>query len=475
MYKIDNQAVIIKLLKSAFETQNLFMETDAVVKWMEEQNNRVQLEIKKIPFKDLKLWKFDENSLRHETGKFFSIDGINVKTNWGHTPNWDQPIINQPEVGYLGFIAKEINGVLHFLCQAKIEPGNVNFVQLSPTLQATRSNYTQIHNGKRPAYLEYFQNAKPHQILLDQLQSEQGARFLRKRNRNIIVLVEEEIVVFDNFVWLTLSQLKELMRCDNLVNMDARTVISGINFGNFNSTSSRLLDFCCENLYHVESKFLKSILLSDTGINSIENIITKITNVKSSYDLVVKQIPLKHIRNWVVDNEEIYHEERKYFSVIGVEVEISNREVKKWYQPMVEPAHEGLCAFVCKEIDGIIHFAVQLKLECGNLDIIEFAPTVQTVTGDYKNVGKNGLPFLDYVLNVSDCQVLYNSIQSEEGGRFYREQNRNLIVLACDEFATELPENFIWLTLNQLQTFMKFNNYVNIQARNLISLISFVK
>ena len=73
--------------------------------------------------------------------------------------------------------------------QAKIEPGNVNNVQLSPTLQATKSNYTRAHQGKSPAYLEYFVNATPYQILLDQLQSEQGARFLRKRNRNIILVI----------------------------------------------------------------------------------------------------------------------------------------------------------------------------------------------------------------------------------------------------------------------------------------------
>ena len=30
-------------------------------------------------------------------------------------------------------------------------------------------------------------------ILLDQLQSEQGGRFLKKRNRNIIITVDEEI------------------------------------------------------------------------------------------------------------------------------------------------------------------------------------------------------------------------------------------------------------------------------------------
>ena len=90
---------------------------------------------------------------------FLVLKGLGLIQNWGSIKSWDQPIINQPEVGYLGFITKSINGVLHFLSQAKIEPGNVNFVQISPTLQATRSNYSQVHKGKKPLFLEYFQKA----------------------------------------------------------------------------------------------------------------------------------------------------------------------------------------------------------------------------------------------------------------------------------------------------------------------------
>lgn len=461
-------------LKSAFEKENYFMQTNDVINWLAKQNQIVKVNINKIPFKDLKSWAFDDYSLRHESGKFFSIDGINIKTNWGNINEWDQPIINQPEVGFLGFIVKEINGVLHFLCQAKIEPGNVNFVQLSPTLQATRSNYSQIHKGKKPLYLEYFQNAKPNQILLDQLQSEQGARFLRKRNRNIIIKVEEEIKVHENFIWLTLSQLKELMTIDNLVNMDSRTVISGISFGSYNSSIINFLNFIYKDTSDIKLKFLKSTLIENNSLHTIENIITKLTHTKSNYDLFVKQIPLKSMMNWIINNNEIHHEEQKYFKIIAVDVEIGNREVVRWHQPMVEPAQEGLCAFVCKEIEGMLHFAVQLKLECGNLDIIELAPTVQTLTGDYKKTEKHSLPFLDYILNADKNQIIFNTIQSEEGGRFYKEQNRNMIILAGDELKIDLPENFIWMTLNQLHTFIKYNNFLNIQARNLISLISFI-
>lgn len=458
-------------LKSALDKKKI----DPTAEWIKEQNEAVKVSITKVPFKNLDKWSFDEvnGNLRHETGKFFSIDGIRVNTTWGNIKSWDQPIINQHEIGFLGFIVKEIEGVLHFLVQAKIEPGNVNFVQLSPTLQATRSNYQQTHGGKKPLYLEYFQNATKEQILLDQLQSEQGARFLRKRNRNIIIKVDEDVVVHSNFVWLTLGQLKALMQLDNIVNMDTRTVISGIPFGNFTSETIDFFNYLNKSGEN-QTKFLKSALIKDKALHSIEEIITFMTQIKSVNDLEVKQIPLQDMQDWVVTEDEIKREDEKFFKIIGVDVEIGNREVVKWSQPMVEPAQEGLCAFVCKEIDSVLHFAVQAKLECGNHDIVEFAPTVQTLTGDYKQTPKNSLPFLDYVINASKEKIYFDTLQSEEGGRFYKEQNRNMIVIAGDEISDELPENFIWMTLNQLYVFIKFNNYLNIQARNLIATISFV-
>ncbi len=462
----------IAFLKSALTTK----EITTVVDWVKKQNEIVSVSINKVPFKNLQKWYFDEElgNLRHETGRFFSIDGIRVETTWGSQPTWDQPIINQPEIGFLGFIVKEINGVLHFLVQAKIEPGNVNFVQLSPTLQATRSNYLQTHGGKKPQYLEYFQSASKDQILLDQLQSEQGARFLRKRNRNIIIKIDQEIEINPNFIWLTLGQLKKLMQIDNLVNMDARTVVSGIEFGGYDQQTVEFFSYLNQTKT-IEQSFLQSALINNKAKHSIEEIITFMTQIKSVNDLTVKQIPFSEMQGWQVTETEITRPDNKYFKIIGVDVKIGNREVVTWSQPMVEPTKEGLCAFICKPIDGVMHFAVQAKVECGNHDIVEFAPTVQSLTGDNKIPSKNAIPFLDYILNAKPEQIYFDTLQSEEGGRFYKEQNRNTIVIADENFGEELPENFIWMTLNQLHTFIKFNNYLNIQARNLIATISYTR
>lgn len=465
-------------LKSALCTENTLLTLKETLDWIKKQNQEVSVEVNKIPFSDLYLWEFDKEKsiLKHNTGKFFSIEGISVKTNWGRTNNWSQPIINQPEIGYLGFITKEFNGVLYFLVQAKIEPGNVNHVQLSPTLQATKSNYTRLHKGKAPSYLEYFLNAKPEQILLDQLQSEQGARFLKKRNRNIIIKIDEEIELLDNFIWLTLGQIKKLMSFNNIVNMDVRTVISGISYGNYSLQDSNNISFLNSFLCRdsIQKKTLQSTIVANKSLHSQEEIISFITKQKCKFELDIHRTSLANLNDWIIENDCIRHIENKYFKVIAVEVNIGNREVLKWTQPLIEPAQEGICAFVCKEINGVLHYAVQTKLECGNFDIIEFAPTVQCLTGNYRRTETGRLPFLDYVLNIPKDQIVFDTIQSEEGGRFYKEQNRNMIVLAGDEIDITLPENYIWMTINQLQTFVQYNNYINIQARSLLSATNFV-
>ncbi len=153
-------------------------------------------------------------------------------------------------------------------------------------------------------------------------------------------------------------------------------------------------------------------------------------------------------------------------------MEIENREVSRWMQPLVQPMQEGLIVFIVKKINGILHFLVQAKVELGNFDIVEMAPTVQCVTGSYKN--STDVPFLDYVLNVSSERIRYDTMQSEEGGRFYREQNRNMIIEANDNFSLDVPANFVWVSLQQLTVFLKFNNYLNIQSRSLISAIRFI-
>lgn len=467
----------LDFLKSAF-SDGYYISTSEVLNWLKDQNNETVYHLSRIPLSQMEGWKMDHHSIRHESGKFFSIDGIHVETNYGLVASWEQPIINQPEVGFLGIIVKKIKGVYHFLMQAKIEPGNINVVQLSPTLQATKSNYTKVHRGKAPMYLDYFIGEKQVRVLIDQLQSEQGARFLKKRNRNIILEVGENEITNppDAFVWLTLKQLKELMTYPNVVNMDTRTVLACIQYGNCSEHELSLLSVANiftqgENTY---DGYLLSALNNTNHLHTIQEILHWITSLKFKYSLTVNTIPLDSVKEWEYDGMQIHHKCDKYFSVMGVKVEIGNREVVSWSQPMVRPAQSGIIGFLQKKINGIVHFLVQAKVEPGNFDVVEIAPTVQCLTGNYRSdCNEYTIPYIEYFVDPDPEKVKYATNQSEEGGRFYKEENMNMIVEVGDDFSVEVNENYCWMTINQLLNFVRYNNYLNIASRSLLSTIRF--
>ena len=461
-------------LQSCLRSDLALHETAYILDWIQKKNQEVAVDVKQVAFAQLAEWSVssETGNIAHRSGRFFSIEGLKIDANADRVSAWSQPIIHQPEVGYLGFIAKEINGILHFLIQAKIEPGNMNCVQLSPTIQATRSNYMRVHSGNAPKYLEYFKDKKG-RVLIDQLQSEQGARFYRKRNRNIILEVEDEIAVDPDFIWITLGQIKELLKIDNIINMDTRTVISSINLGG--SDLSTVLDV--NHASATNSVYGYAILNSFRGYqqscHQMTDLLSWLTELKSTYELRVNLIPLNQVEQWKCDDYHIYREDGRYFEVIGVDVTISNREVSKWSQPIVKPCQEGIAAFITKMINGQLHLLMQAKIEIGNLDIVELAPTVQCITGSYlEGMAEYEVPYLKAVLNATPDQIQYDVMLSEEGGRFYKNQNRNLIILADENLQLREFDRYRWMTLNQIMQFMQFNNYINIEARSLISILS---
>lgn len=458
----------MSIVRSLVTTENPWNSTEQVVAWVWQRNREIEVRVNQVPFQELRSWHFDSETgnLCHDSGRFFSIVGVDVYKNQGAESRWQQPIISQPEVGYLGIICREINGIMYFLLQAKIEPGNVNCVQLSPTLQATRSNYSCVHGGKKPAYLDYFRNVQPDHIILDQLQSEQGARFFRKRNRNILIRVDEDVEVGPDFRWLTLAQIKILMGCDNMVNMDTRTVLSALRFPRVEGEQGF-------SAFGYELARSESCL---DGVDSVDAVLHRISALKSKYELIVDKMPLKKVRNWAVSANEIVRSDRKYFRVIGVDVTVANREVARWCQPIVQPMQEGLCVLFVKQIGGVLHFLLQAKVECGNYDVVECAPSIQCLTGDYRLADSANRPAFvtEFIEGRIAGRAIFDTMQSEEGGRFYHEQNRNVLFRVADDALLEVPENFLWLTLGQIKELLRYNNFLNIQVRSLISALNYV-
>ncbi len=470
-------------LHSALMRDGEFMSTSRCVEWLQARSEAHGFEVREIPFSEMDAWFFAETPHRlvHKTGKFFSIEGIQVRTNHGPVRRWDQPIIRQPEIGILGIISKMFDGTRYFLMQAKMEPGNINTVQLSPTLQATKSNYTKIHTGRAPLFLDYFTEPGMSRVIVDQLQPEQAARFLQKVNRNVIVDVEGDVPDHPDFCWLTLGQIKQLLFEDNIVNMDARTVLSCIPYPEavlWGDASSASVDDGEDATGNEQSPsafgkaLLASMAESEEGVNTTDEVIGWVTEMKSACEMSTEVIPLDELQGWTQTDREIRHETGRHFSVIAVDVRAGSREMIRWTQPILKHFGVGIAGFLVQQIDGVLHFLVRGSVEPGNRDVVDMGPTVSCSRMDRDGADMSPVPFLDLFLDAPPEAVRYRAIQSEEGGRFYHFQNCYMAVELSADVAVDVPDDFIWMTAGQITEFSR-HGYFNIEARNVLACLGF--
>lgn len=434
-----------RLARSAAATEGVGIATCDVPDWLAARRRACLARVRQIPFAELDGWSFtaDTGDLRHRSGRFFSVEGLHVVR-----PNtqWQQPIIMQPEIGILGILAKEFDGTLHFLMQAKMEPGNPNLVQLSPTVQATRSNYTKAHGGAKVKYLENFLRPDRDRVLTDVLQSEHGAWFYHKRNRNMIVEVDGDVPADDDFRWFTLGQLGALLHQDNVVNMDARTVLASA------------------PMTHPEQRALSS----DTDL------LSWFTGERARHDVHARRIPLRQVTEWLRDTHCIQGADHRFFRVVAVAVEGADREVSSWTQPLFQPVAPGIVGFAYRTFDGVPHLLAHARVEGGFLDTVELGPTVQCVPANYAHLPTGHRPpFLDLMLDADPARIRYAAVHSEEGGRFLNAESRYLIV-ETDESTTptEAPPGYHWITPGQLNWLGGHSHYVNVQARTLLAVLN---
>ncbi|MFC5183721.1 NDP-hexose 2,3-dehydratase family protein [Actinomadura harenae] len=450
-----------RLARSAAAVDEAMVPTDQFHEWFTDRGRRNRYQVRRAPIDRLHGWRTDPatGNLEHLSGRFFSVQGLEVSTAHRETREWAQPIIVQPEVGILGILVKEFGGVLHCLMQAKTEPGNVNALQLSPTVQATRSNYTRVHRGNAIPYLEYFDGEDAARVMVHTLQSEQGASFLHKRNRNMVVEATGDVPVRDGFCWLTLGQLNALLAKDNLVHMDARSVMSVIPVAAPPAAASAPDDF-----RGALARSLADQPRHHTGL------LSWFTGVKSRRALDRRLVPLDSIGGWRREADRISHESGKYFSVIGVDVEASDREVPSWSQPLLAPARRGVLGLLTRRVDGVLEVLVQARTEAGTLDVVELAPSVQCVPENYEGVGGRLAPgLLGQIPSGPDPRIRFDAIHSEEGGRFYHAENRYVIAEIGGDFPEELPDGHAWATVRELNELVRHGHYLNVEARCLLA------
>ena len=233
-YSVDSDAISrIGTMIESLRDDNQINKLDYIIEWFNKKREESDMIVEEIGINDLDKWNVDPSSgnVKHESGGFFEVIGVKASNTFDREvgkKGWTQPMIAKNPGGILGIIMKKINGIPHYLLQAKAEPGNIGKLQLSPTLQATTSNLLKAHGGAKPLFAEYFDEENNPKIIYAKWQSEDGGRFHLKSNYNMIVEVkeDEELKIPDSFIWVTLYQIKQLMKIENFVGPHVRGIIS---------------------------------------------------------------------------------------------------------------------------------------------------------------------------------------------------------------------------------------------------------
>lgn len=425
------------------EDRDLFHE------WLAKQHERGGYAVDVVPLSDLDGWAADPRTgnLRHRTGRFFTVEGLRAQTDHAEPGVWTQPIIDQPESGLLGLLAARFGGRAHFLFQAKMEPGNIGTVQLSPTVQATRSNYTRVHRGRAVPYLDWFVPPRG-RVLSDVLQSEQGIWVLHKRNRNMIVEVDASVPVEEGFCWVPEDLLAELLREDDVVNMNSRSVLAG-----WPGPGESLVE---------------------PGGPGAVDLLSWLTGHRVRHRLDVTRLPLAEVPDWTFDGEAVRPVGGGRFSVIGVDVRAGTREVAGWSQPLLAPSAPGLAAFLVRRGAGGTRVLARAHTEAGTRDVVELGPTVQYTPSAHRDApSAQEEALIHRVLSSPPGRVLLDVVYSEEGGRFYHGRNRYLLVEEEQEHPPGTGSDHLWVDARLLARMVPLGGQVNIEARTLLTALRF--
>ncbi len=413
----------------------------AFYNWFNNQRKRNFLNVKKIDLFKLKKWIFNKREIYHESKKFFKVVGVTIQSNFYKNKKWDQPIIVQNEIGILGII-KNIK-TNKYLLQAKVEPGNINKIQISPTVQATKSNYSRVHGGKNIPYLKYFRRKNKN----FSLQTEQAFRYFNKKNSNIITYIKKKINLEEGFRWFSKKEINLLLKRKNIINMDTLSV-----FSSFIKKSKKDV--------HLNNK-----AIIDKWKNSLDK----------KYFLKNKIINLNLIKAWNFSKKKIYHQSKNYFSVIGLRVETNKREINYWDQPIIQGSKMAFAGYLIKKFKNTNHYLCRYILKPGSKSSTYTCSVNTSKLNGYKkdnNLTNFQKKLITYYFINSRIKKVYDNILSDEGGRFYHSQIRYMACELKQNIDIKLPESYIWLSHNQIVDLIT-EEKIDIEARLLFGIINF--
>lgn len=374
--------------------------------WFDNQRRDQRMDVEEIVFANSTPWVLRDGCIQRPDGRFFRIRSCG-QTVW----------IDQAEIGLLGFVIRSTpQGDINILCHAKSEPGNTPRVQLAPTVQATKSNFQRVHGGSSTPFLDLFDpKFTTGSLLSSSLQSEQGTKFWRKRNRNAVV----EVSVNEpgpQHTWSAMRDFLPLLGLSGLINTDARSVLTTCHWPRLLAPGQPLFSQAPEQVRDAITLVPDSANL-ESALEVLAHHRLRVTPAEESiWDTHGRS--LQNFANGGRDPQ-----------LIAVGVTTDSREVTHWAQPLIRQTQKDVHTLLAQVKDGELQFLLRAAREPGLFNAIEFTTTSTYALDVAQRHEIGGL-----TTQVSDIcrgsEALLEVEQSDEGGRFFQVLVRYRVVLA---------------------------------------------
>lgn len=416
----------------------------ATIKELDEirKTARQNFRVERIRANEAADWTLANGAIQHKSGGFFSVVGLRSAAE----PQSEKVLLFQPQAAITGLLYTFHQEEQYFLVQARAEPGCVDDVQFGPTIQSTPANYMRLHGGAATPYAKAFTGFDPRiSIRLDTTQSDLGERYFMKAKRMIVAEYHGGMEAHPGFVWVSSRAIRAALRRSTYLNIDLRGLLALAGLSNAGGRSTLL----------PASSAAATSLRRPVRPDVLGRLFASATPRMTSPDIV----PLETIRSWTSDEWGLAESQPvQKFRVDYFKVQAVLREVGSWSQPLINSTGRGLSRLLAKRSEEGLEVLVRVAQETGLALGWGLAPTELHYPGSLDDENASSPP----------GRILAATTESDEGGRFFRDESAYEICLADDPAAYSGP-SLHWINLAELKYLLCLSNICTIQLRGISS------
>lgn len=180
----------------------------------------------------------------------------------------------------------------------------------------------------------------------------------------------------------------------------------------------------------------------------------------------VEKVRHNEVPDWKLVNGALQHRSKGFFNVVGVTSGAAhNTERVMLYQP--QAAINGL---LYTRIEGSTYYLIQARAEPGNVDEVQFGPTLQSTPANYMRLHGGAIsPYANaFIAFDAKVRIIADTTQSDLGERYLMKSKR--VIVAEHSGGLTVAPGFVWASAAAIRDALARSTYVNSDLRSLCAL-----